>query len=694
MRREQISIGVLARLLTSFLSRNRAAQVVLVLGAAITLAASLYVAETTRKDNSDYFERQVAEAQSTVNQHLKMNLEVLRGLQALFLQAGERPVSREEFQRYASHLNLEGRYPGIRALSFNRYLHAEQLASYEDSIRRDPNLSRPNFVLRPDSTHADHFIVDFISPGNKGDDYMLGIDLGSEPNRRDTLERARDSGLPAASRRITLTMREDGPPGFFVAAPVYRSGQPLGSVEERRRAFLGCVTAVFGSDELFSHLFGAPLLKEVDIEIYDAPLGIGNDHYSTDNVLFDSAVEIVGHSMPLHAPTTTEDFRQIKQLDIADRQWSTVYTAMPSLGASSGQNILPALVACIGITLSLLLVALIGSYSRANRQLASEVAERTAALVATQAEGADSAEKLSTANHDLELTRSQLLQAEKMSSLGQLAAGVAHEINNPIGFVKSNLGSLTGQVEDLLHVLDAYAEADAMLIATPEIYSRIRAAKSQADIEFVRQDIRNLIAESIDGVQRVKKIVEDLKDFSRTDRGEWHRANIEAGIESTLNIVWNEIKYKAEVVKEYGGIPEIECIGSQLDQVFMNLLVNAAHAIEGRGTITIRTRVDTSNVLVEIEDTGQGISPENLKRIFDPFFTTKPVGQGTGLGLSVVHGIVERHGGSIDVKSELGQGTRFRLSLPLNRQEAEAASEPGTLANFAITGEEMKPTTT
>ena len=174
-----------------------------------------------------------------------------------------------------------------------------------------------------------------------------------------------------------------------------------------------------------------------------------------------------------------------------------------------------------------------------------------------------------------------------------------------------------------------------------------------------------MLSESMGGMQRVKRIVQDLKDFSHVDTAEVQSANLEQGMDSTLNVVWNELKYKAEVIKEYGGIPNIVCIPAQLNQVFMNLLVNAGQAIEEHGRITIRTGQDEGNVWVEVEDTGKGIKPEHLERIFDPFFTTKPVGSGTGLGLSLSYGIVKKHGGRIEVKSELGKGTMMRVLLPI-----------------------------
>lgn len=272
----------------------------------------------------------------------------------------------------------------------------------------------------------------------------------------------------------------------------------------------------------------------------------------------------------------------------------------------------------------------------------------------------------------LEDAQGQLVQSEKLASVGQLAAGVAHEINNPIGFINSNLGSLRGQVEDLLAVIAAYEKAGPVIAEHSELTSAIEAARSAADLEFLREDIRALIAESLDGVQRVKTIVENLKDFSRVDTAEWQYANLERGLDSTLNIVWNEIKYKSEVQKAYAGLPEVECIAAQLNQVFMNLLVNAAHAIETQGTIHLRTGFDEHEVWVEIEDTGKGIKPEHIKRIFEPFFTTKPVGKGTGLGLSLAYGIVQRHHGRLEVRSTVDVGSVFRVSLPRVRVPDEA----------------------
>ena len=278
---------------------------------------------------------------------------------------------------------------------------------------------------------------------------------------------------------------------------------------------------------------------------------------------------------------------------------------------------------------------------------------------------------LSNLNKKLEEAQGQLLQSEKMASIGQLAAGVAHEINNPIGFVYSNLGALEKYLDNLFEVLEAYeqAQGDAAKLA------EVDALKKKVSMDYLKEDIPALMNESRDGISRVKTIVQNLKDFSHLNTSnELQWANLHTGIDSTLNIVMNEIKYKAEVNKMYGDIPDIECLPSELNQVFMNMLVNAAHAIEGRGVIAISTGRKGDEVWVEIADSGKGIAEEDLKRIFEPFFTTKPVGKGTGLGLSLSYGIVQKHHGHIDVNSEVGKGTVFRIWLPI-RQEGGGESE-------------------
>ncbi|MES2127961.1 MAG: ATP-binding protein [Pseudomonadota bacterium] len=267
----------------------------------------------------------------------------------------------------------------------------------------------------------------------------------------------------------------------------------------------------------------------------------------------------------------------------------------------------------------------------------------------------------------LQEAQNQLLQSEKMASIGQLAAGVAHEINNPVGFVNSNMSTLQRYVATLFGVVGEYEAAIAA--GAPALAPAVAQIRQKADLEFLQDDVTDLVRESMDGLKRVKDIVQSLKDFSHVDENEWQMVDLHHGIDSTLNIVANEIKYKATVVKQYGTLPQVTCLASQLNQVIMNLLVNAGHAIGEQGSITISTGAHDDWVWIRIADTGVGIAPENLNRIFEPFFTTKPVGSGTGLGLSLAYGIMQKHGGRIEVASKVGEGTAFTLHLPVKPPE-------------------------
>ena len=275
---------------------------------------------------------------------------------------------------------------------------------------------------------------------------------------------------------------------------------------------------------------------------------------------------------------------------------------------------------------------------------------------------------LVNAYNELKMVQSQVLQQEKMASIGQLAAGVAHEINNPMGFIISNLNTLKRYLEkvsEYITVQTATVERCSEKCGNPTILAEIAEKKKALKIDYITGDLNNLINESLEGADRVKKIVQDLKNFSRVDESEFKTADINSGLESTINIVWNELKYKATLVKEYGDIPLTVCNPGQLNQVFMNMLVNAAHAIEKQGEIRVRTWFERGLINITISDSGTGISEENQRRIFEPFFTTKEVGKGTGLGLSIAYDIIKKHNGIMKVDSEVGKGTTFTISIPV-----------------------------
>jgi two-component system NtrC family sensor kinase len=280
----------------------------------------------------------------------------------------------------------------------------------------------------------------------------------------------------------------------------------------------------------------------------------------------------------------------------------------------------------------------------------------------------DRNEQLLRGKTQLERLQAQIVHSEKMASLGQLAAGVAHELNNPVGFVHGNLDLLQNCTLDLCRLLDFYEEHAKGL----SIEEQARSIKDEIDYENTRADLRSIISDCREGTERIRDIVQNLRTFSRLDEAEFKATDIHEGIESTIRLLSRYFSGgNVRLLREFGELPIVEAFSAQLNQVWTNLLVNAAQAVgTGEGTVSITTACDAANIYVKIADDGAGIPQENLARIFDPFFTTKPVGEGTGLGLSISFGIVERHRGRIEVRSEKGKGSAFTVVLPRNAQAA------------------------
>ncbi len=275
--------------------------------------------------------------------------------------------------------------------------------------------------------------------------------------------------------------------------------------------------------------------------------------------------------------------------------------------------------------------------------------------------------ELKSAYAELQSTQAMMVHSEKMKSLGELVAGIMHEINNPINFIYGNMTHLSNYSNDLINMIEEYNKYVDSL--TPEQQAVINDMKEEIDYNFLKSDLPELIKSCKEGADRAKNIIQDLKSFSRMEEVSITDVNLPSEIDTTLNILHNKIKNKAEVHKEYmENVPKIEAFGGQLNQVFMNILDNAVGAIEKQGDIWIRINKDDSgkNIVLEIEDNGVGMDQETASKVFDPFFTTKPVGQGTGLGMSITHKIIKNHQGSISVSSKVGQGTKFVITLPLN----------------------------
>jgi signal transduction histidine kinase len=279
--------------------------------------------------------------------------------------------------------------------------------------------------------------------------------------------------------------------------------------------------------------------------------------------------------------------------------------------------------------------------------------------------------ELEKLNHDLQSTQEQLVQSEKMAGLGQLAAGVAHEINNPMGYIMTNLNTLNDYISVLNGILAQYDSLSHVMKSGEiehgqEVLNKIDELVNEKKIDFIVHDIDDLLKETKEGAKRVKDIVLELKNFARMDKNELVPININQSLESTIKVAWNEIRYKCKLHKTFSDVPVIQGFPSQIGQVFLNIIVNAAQSIEEYGDVFIETTSTENDVIITISDSGKGIPQSHLKNIFTPFFTTKAPGEGTGLGLSIAYNIIQEHHGEIRVESELGKGTTFIILLPIN----------------------------
>lgn len=273
---------------------------------------------------------------------------------------------------------------------------------------------------------------------------------------------------------------------------------------------------------------------------------------------------------------------------------------------------------------------------------------------------------------ELEQLQMQMVHSEKMASLGKLAAGVAHELNNPAGFIYGNMGMLSEYAADLSRLLACYEPVEL----PDTVATQIAELKTEIGYEHLLADLSSVIADCQEGAERIRDVVQNLRLFSRLDEAEFKKVDLHEGIDSTIRLLSRFYSSGSITLRrDYAELPLVDCYAGQLNQVWMNLLANAAQAMHGEGEVHIKTALAGEQVFVTISDTGCGIAPEYLDKIFDPFFTTKPVGEGTGLGLSTSFGIVARHGGAIKVESQPGQGTTFAITLPVHAKRPTAVAE-------------------
>jgi len=296
-----------------------------------------------------------------------------------------------------------------------------------------------------------------------------------------------------------------------------------------------------------------------------------------------------------------------------------------------------------------------------------------------------------------EQAQSRMVESAKLAGLGQLVAGVAHEINNPLAFVGNNVAVLQRDLAELRELLHLYREADPLIAEqNPDLYDRITTQSTELDLDYVLENLDGLTQRTRDGLLRIRDIVKDLRVFARLDEGDLAEVNLNDGIASTINIITGYAKKNQLTVEaDFSPVPEVGCSAAKINQVLMNLIVNAIDASDPGQEVTVRTsEAEDGGVRVDIIDCGCGIPADVRDRIFDPFFTTKPIGIGTGLGLSISYGIVQDHGGTIEVESEPGVGSRFTVVLPLKPKVASSPPSTSTHDQQASQAAEPAPSTT
>lgn len=571
----------------------------------------------------------------------------LKQVQTLFFISDN--ISREKFLIFTAPM-ME-RDISFQAISWSPILKYNELKKFENQARHDALRNFYFFEIDkkdnkiPVQKRDQYIPVYYIEPRQKNL-ALLGFDNSFKPEDMAYFEKAAKTGQAITSERLTLLQDVaigKKSYGAVIYLPVYDSDRKIKSY----------VTGTMRIGDLVKNAIF--LVKAYPVNIYLFDLDAKNPE---DNFLFFYNAEASENTLPhytsLHA-LTHSDFLTMKNiLTVGNKRWALVTQATPELMAYSW---LAELIFIIGLVFSFIaadLIRYIIEYDKVSylvNKLEHLVAKRTIELKIANTHLTQSLE-------NLKKTQAQLVQSEKMASLGSLTAGIAHEINNPVNFSMNSINPVEKDVAQMAAALHK------LFLLDPEKSKKI---KTELNLEMLLDEVKTNIASMREGLNRTITIVKDLGIFSRKDENAPKRTDIHAGIDSTLNILASTFGDRIKIIKKYGDIPQIECFPGKLNQVFMNLLTNAATAIKSIGEIHISTEIKDDKLKITFKDTGIGIPKENLNRIFEPFFTTAEPGKGMGMGLSISYGIIAEHHGTIDAKSEFGQGSEFIITLPITQ---------------------------
>lgn len=577
-------------------------------------------------------------------------IQVTEALAAFYNASDE--VTRQDFLDFSQPF-LEN-YPGITGMAWAPLILNSERSAYEEMLKAEgfPNWriyyrdeKRQDIVLKA----RDEYLP--VTYGVPLDLYqnIIGYDLlYNSLIKAETLEKVRTTRKAIASNEIALIT--DGKPAFILFKAIYPrnllTNEPGTKIDD---SFLGTIYTIYRISEIVEESLGAISLDNLDFSLLDESAGTEENFLA----FYDSRNGKIKEYLPEKKRLSNPDIWGLcreanickRSLKLADRQWSILL--LPTANFEDRTFFSETV-----ITIGLLFTAFLTFYLAISIKYTLE---------------------LEAAMEKLKSTQAQLIQAEKMSGLGQLVAGVAHEINNPVSFISGNINPAKDYSESLLKLLELYQEE----YVNPS--EKIQDFAADIDVDFIKYDLPKIIESMKIGAQRIQNIVLSLRNFSRLDESQVKLANINEGIDSTLMILQSRLRANGEksqinAIKKYGDLPRVECNPGQLNQVFMNLIANAIDALEElrnsnnlTPTITISTiAIANKEIIIKIEDNGPGIPEEIREDIFNPFFTTKPPGKGTGLGLSIAYSIiVEKHGGQLKCISQKGKGTEFTITIPM-----------------------------
>ena len=646
------------------------------LSLSLIVAAWVYRWEQTHRE--ERFDRQVNTLQVALQSYLDSSTQVARSLAAVQMIHGR--LAPEELTDFANQV-LRG-IPVLAGLGFApRVTTLEALTPDLETWQWGPEGQRSPVT----PGQADDFFptTDFLATGEEYPE--LGFDHGSDWRRRAAIAKARDTETLAATGEVPLTLATET--GFILYVPVYQSAVTRASLdlEARQQAFVGVSYTILPSQRLLEQAIQETNSHTLDVYLYQLPVdyldsALLKRHDSLleslqDNLLVSYQDATLAKQVPQlvpRRPVCPFDQRQLaclRSLNWVDGEWSLLVLPRATWGDRPWRAMMTLGLGSLG-TLAVTV------YLNNNRRHRRQQAYLLKALLLSATQFKRQKEQAELALKQLMQAQVQLVHAEKMSGLGQLVAGIAHEINNPIGFIYGNISYASQYATDLLDLLDLYQQE--FPVATPAIAQKA----DEIELDFLLDDFPKIINSMQMGAQRIQELVVSMRSFSRMDEIDMKPTDLHEGIDSTLTILRHRLRAKdrhpeIQVHRHYGELPLVDCAAGQVNQVFMNLLSNAVDALREHGSqgdpyIEVRTaKVGSEQIRIEIRDNGPGIPAEIASRIFEPFFTTKPVGKGTGLGLSISYQIVtEFHGGQLQCESLPEGGTCFTIVLPTHSQRS------------------------